>query len=140
MSNEHEPDSFSEPASTGDDLSALTPDQLWKAALEAHERQDFDAEVVMRRRLYELYPDDMNCAHNLGLALLKLGQIDESIIILSRVIDTDPTVGRAHNNLANALIQKGVELQHLVPVFHAALLCSESYDDLVRHFVNLCIS
>ncbi len=113
---------------------------LWKAAKEAYERRDYDAEVLLRCQLCEQFPDDMNCLHNLGLAFLNQGKVDDAIEIFEQVLSRNPGVSRAYNNLANALLQKGVELKHLVEVFRLALLYSESYEDLVRHFVNLCIS
>jgi hypothetical protein len=121
-------------------MAQLPNEQLWNDAQNAHERGDFDAEVVLRRELCNLFPGDTNCLHNLGLALLKQGNIDEAISTFERALATDPTASRAYNNLASALLQKGVDLQHLVPTFYAALLCSESYEDLIRHFINLCLS
>ncbi len=113
---------------------------LWDAAKQAYERKDYDAEVILRRQLCEQFPDDMNCLHNLGLALLNQGRVDDAISTFEQVLSRDPMVSCQYNNLANALLQKGVDLQHLVQIFHAALLASESYDDIIRHFVNLCVS
>ncbi len=67
------------------------------------------ADAAARAVLLEgarINPDDPATHHNLGLAHLTLGEVDDAIQHLTRSLELDPDDGMAAFNLANALVRK----------------------------------
>ena len=80
----------------------------WKilGALQMQRGELFDSLYSMQKSA-DLAPNDSQAHLNIGIALKKLGRLDEAEVSYSQAIDIKPDFAEAHNNLGNVLKQLG---------------------------------
>lgn len=119
------------------------PEQLFKTAVEAHNRGDLETAVSNYRKLLELRPDIIDARGNLGAALARLGRFDAAVAEYRKVLQQEPANRAVRLNLALALYKKrdfpaaAVELEALRKTDSANLqigaLLADSYLQLERY-------
>jgi Flp pilus assembly protein TadD len=76
------------------------PDAQYVLANLLFERDRFEESIDRYRSLIHLKPDVAHYYNNLGVALLRSGNIEDARVELLKAIDLDPHYGDAHHNLA----------------------------------------
>lgn len=104
----------------------------------AYEEGNHVREVEIWKQVSRLEPEDLHWQANLAMAFYRVGESEQAIIIFQYVIDEEPTISQAHNNLAVIMADAGVPLRMLLPYFSAALATSETCPHFQRHLVNFC--
>jgi serine/threonine-protein kinase len=81
--------------------------ELLGLVLEKLTPPEWDEAVRFRTAAVALRPDSPGAQFNLGVALVRKGQVDEAIACYQKAIGLDAKYAAAHNNLGNALSKKG---------------------------------
>ncbi len=103
------------------ELVAVQPQSgfAWKALSVARQMQGKDALQALERAAY-LLPDDPEPHSNLGMALRRVGRLDEAVACCRRALTLKPDIAEVWNNLGNALNDLG-KLEDAVAAFRRAL-------------------
>ncbi|UCG89225.1 MAG: protein kinase [Gemmatimonadota bacterium] len=80
---------------------------FWAEFYYTYVERDFEQAVAANRRANELDPLDLNITSRLGQVLLLFDRVDEAIVQLEKILQTDPDHMVAHLELADALRHKG---------------------------------
>lgn len=112
--------------------------RLAAAAVKAFEERRFDDEAAIWERIVAAFPDRYPYLSNLASARANQGRLLEALQLFDEVLEKAPDLSRAHNNRASVLLSLGVDIQHLVPAFAAALETSDSPEEFERHLYNIC--
>src|SRR5262245_1240503 len=105
----------------------------------AHADGRYDDEAALWERAVAAFPEKPHFLHNLALARMNQGRLQDALQLFEQTIAKDPTLSRAHNNRAALLIRLGVDVSDLLLPFATALATSETTDDFGRHLINLCM-
>jgi serine/threonine-protein kinase len=87
---------------------------------------DFDAAINEFRAALRSNPKSYSAHYNLGIALDRLGKLDEAVAEWREVIRLEPDFAPAHYNLGNAL-RKQKNLDDAVPEYHKAIRLQPDY-------------
>jgi tetratricopeptide (TPR) repeat protein len=85
----------------------FTPEQLFRDAVEAQQRGDYERAVQKYQELIALRPDVLEARANLGAALVHLGRFDEAITQYESALAGNPGQLRIRMNLALAYYKAG---------------------------------
>ncbi len=113
---------------TSDDMNEISAENLFILGSYAMDKRDwFSAESYLSRSI-ELASDFGKSHNNLGLVLVKLGQINEAIKHYQRAIEIDNEHVNAHFNLANAYYRIG---EYMPAARHYKQVLQSDPEDLV---------
>jgi tetratricopeptide (TPR) repeat protein len=87
-----------------------------------------DEAIPHLQKFLKLRPGHPEANHNLGVALLRKGQLDQAIAHFQTALQTRPNFAEAFFNLGNALLQKG-QVDQAIASFQKALQSRPDFAD-----------
>jgi tetratricopeptide (TPR) repeat protein len=86
-------------------LTLPAPDlaSLLQQALDLHNGGELIGAIAAYRRILEIFPDQFDALHYLGVALAQLRRFEEALAPLARAIEIRPQSAVAHNHYGNSL-------------------------------------
>lgn len=97
---------------------SAAPEQLFRDAVAAQQKGDFEGAVLKYRDLIKLRPDVPEVHANLGAALVRLGRFDDAIVEYERALALNPQQLQIRSNLALAYYKAG-RIQNAAGQFEA---------------------
>ena len=83
-------------------------------------QQMFEQVIEQAQKLIKQYSNNLTLWNIMGVAAVRLGQLDHAIISFQNAINIEPNAVDAHNNLGNILIKQG-KLEEAIEAFSKAL-------------------
>ena len=94
-------------------------DQI-QSLMELLGQQMFEQVIEQAQKLIKQYSNNLTLWNIMGVAAVRLGQLDHAIISFQNAINIEPNAVDAHNNLGNILIKQG-KLEEAIEAFSKAL-------------------
>ncbi len=112
--------------------------ELQRSAHEFLKKERWEAAYEILTRASGIYPDSADVFSDLAAAERALGHLDEAISHYQRALELDPKLAFVHNNLGNALADKGLN-RDAIDCFHRALVLQPRYPAALNNLANVLI-
>jgi predicted TPR repeat methyltransferase len=87
--------------------SHLSVDEALALAIHIHRLGEYDDAEKLYRRILDVFPDNADATHFLGVLAHHRGRSEEAVELIRRSIALDPGTADRYNNLGNVLVECG---------------------------------
>jgi predicted TPR repeat methyltransferase len=94
-------------ARAGQPYVTFQPEEALHFALQFHRLNCLDEAEILYRRILQLFPDNLDALHFLGLLCHQQRRNEEAAQLMRRILESDPQNFDAHNNLGNVFQAMG---------------------------------
>lgn len=112
--------------------------ELQRSAHEFLKKERWEPAYEVLLKASEQYPDSADVFSDLAAAERALGHLEQAILHYQRALEIDPKLAFVHNNLGNALSDKGLN-RDAIDCFHRALVLQPRYPAALNNLANVLL-